>query len=92
MPLAWKIIVMIPTPPRFALALTTVAILVAGCASAPSNTSVAAAEPEAPVAKCRAREASIGTSIPRKDCSSINKVSTIDPEQMKDNMRVTPNR
>lgn len=78
----------------FVPALAASAVLLAGCASTPSDATatVASAEPDAPAVKCRTREAGIGTSIPRKDCSSINRVNTVDPQAVMDTMRTTPNR
>lgn len=68
------------------------AALLAGCASAPADTTVASAQP-APVAKCRNSEAPTGTSIVRKDCSSTNNVSTVDPHDLMDSKRTAlPNR
>ncbi|HJU99753.1 MAG TPA: hypothetical protein VJ752_04315 [Burkholderiaceae bacterium] len=84
------------TPLRLTLplaAVTAVVALLAGCASAPADTTVASAEPAAPVAKCRNSEARTGTSIVRKDCSVADNVNTVDPHELMDNKRTAlPNR
>ncbi|MBA5639843.1 hypothetical protein H3H37_22550 [Duganella sp. LX20W] len=69
------------------------AALLTACASAPADTTVASAQPAAPVVKCRNTEAATGTSIVRKDCSATNNVSEVDPHDLMDSKRVAlPNR
>lgn len=80
-------------PLRLSLLSAVAAALLSGCASAPADTTVATAEPATAVVKCRSSEAATGTSIVRKDCSSTNNVSTVDPHEMMESKRVAlPNR
>lgn len=78
---------------RLLLSMAAAVALLAGCASAPADTTVASAQPAGPAAKCRNSEARTGTSIVRKDCSSNDNVSTVDPHDMMDSKRTAlPNR